>query len=133
MRQTAPNKQALVDAANEAAAALKFAVGHCEWCKRTYGGLVQHEIANGNACRLKARLAPFAALILCKLCHGELHQTRKPAQVLMGLAILYHSRGSDYDLKKFIEIERPTAPQRYTQHEVDYWIDRLNVVRRFQP
>jgi hypothetical protein len=43
----------------------------------------------------------------------------------VGLAILYHARGSDYSLARFTAIECPTAPNRYTQRDVDHWIDRL--------
>jgi hypothetical protein len=125
VRHSTLKKQPLVDAGNEAAASLIARVGGCEWCRRTYGKFCQHEIANGNACRLKARLSPFASIVLCQECHTELHQTRKPAQVLMGLAILWHSRPDDYDLKAFIALACPNAPQRYTEYEVELWTIRL--------
>jgi hypothetical protein len=125
MNRTAPSKRALVKAGNEAADRLIALVGACEFCKRTYGRLTQHEISRGSACRLKARLDQACCLVVCDECHRELHDLPKRTQVLVGLAILYHARGSDYSLARFTAIECPTAPNRYTQRDVDHWIDRL--------
>jgi hypothetical protein len=124
VRRTAKRKQKRTDAANEAADALVALVGHCEWCLRTYGKRCQHEIARGSQ-RLTARLDPACSIVLCAECHTEIHDLPKRQQVLVGLAILYHSRTSDYSLPRFIEVECPTAPNRYTQREVDHWVDRL--------
>lgn len=125
MRRIALRKRPLVRAANEAADKLVALVGCCEWCKRTYGNLCQHEIARGSQ-RLAARLDPACSIVLCAECHSEIHDLPKRVQVLIGLAILYHSRTSDYNLRRFIEVECPTAPNRYTQREVDRWIERLS-------
>ena len=124
MRHTAPNKLSKKQAADEAADALVRLVGHCEWCKRTYGKLSQHEISRGSQ-RLTARLEPSCSLVLCQECHTEIHELPKRIQVLVGLAILWHARGADYNLRRFIEVECPHAPNRYTQREVDLWTRRL--------
>jgi hypothetical protein len=126
MNRTTPRKQALVAAGNKAAAELSRFVGSCEWCgrDRTFGGIVQHEILGGSI-RTKARLEPSCVLVLCGECHVQIHRLPMPERVLIGLAILYHARTSDYSLSKFIEIACPTAPRRYTQYEVDIWILRI--------
>jgi hypothetical protein len=125
MRRVSLKHQPLVDAGNANAAQLIAECNGCEWCSRHYGDLQCHEIANGNALRRKARVTRFAVLCLCSECHTELHQTRKPAQVLMGLAILWHSRPGDYSLPKFIELVCPHAPRRYLPYEVELWTRRL--------
>jgi hydrogenase maturation factor len=124
MRRVAPHKRALVKAGNEAARKLVKLVGRCEWCDRNYVGFGQHEIANGSY-RLKARLEPFAVLVLCGECHVQIHRMPKPEQQHICLAILYHARTADYDLQAFNMLVNPRAPNRITQYEVDLWIARL--------
>lgn len=124
MRKTIPRKRSLVRAGNEAADRLVALVGYCEFCGRDNVPLCQHEIA-GGALRLKARLEPWACLCLCSECHTQLHRMPKPEQTLLGLAILYHSRTSDLDLKAFNNLYSPTAPNRFTWYDVNLWVARL--------
>jgi hypothetical protein len=125
MRQTMPRKRALVAAGNQAAKNLMQLLDYrCEWCRRNYPGVEVHEIDNGSH-RLKCRTEPYATLCLCQECHVQLHRFAMPERVLAALAILYHSRSSDYSLSKYIALACPQAPSRYTQHDVDIWILRL--------
>lgn len=124
MNRITPSKRQLVEAGNAAADRLVALVGACEWCSCTYGGLAQHEIANA-ALRRKARLEPWASIVVCNECHITIHRMPMPERTLIALAILYHSRSADYDLRKFVALVSPHAPQRFTQREVDLWIRRL--------
>ena len=105
-------------------------LGHCEWClrvERTAWPPVElqvHEIANA-ALRQQALDLPYAILALCADCHRTLHRMAKDDAQRAGLAILYCSRGSDYDLVKFNRLVNPNAPKRIEQREIDLWIRRL--------
>jgi hypothetical protein len=124
VRRTALRKREKADAGNAAADRLVALVGACEWCGRSNVPLCQHEISRGPN-RLTARLEPCCSLVLCSECHTEIHDLPKRQQVLIGLAILWHSRGQDYNLGRFIEVECPSAPNRYTPREVELWTRRL--------
>ena len=124
MNRTMPRKRALVAAGNQAADELIARVGRCEFCRNNYGQ-TQHEISRGSQ-RLTARLEPSCSVVVCQECHATLHELPKRIQVLIGLAILRRSRPEDYDLRRFIEIECPHAPNRYQQRDIDLWTERLS-------
>jgi hypothetical protein len=125
MRRVSLKHKPLVDAGNANAAQLIAECNGCEWCSRPYGGLECHEIVGGNALRRKARVTRFAVLCLCRECHAQIGRMPMPERVLIGLAILWHSRPQDYSLPSFIELVCPHAPRRYLPYEVELWTRRL--------
>lgn len=76
-----------------------------------------HEIANG-ALRRKAWDKPYATLVVCWHCNGELMDKGKWPQARQ-LAVLKEKAPDQYDLEAFNHLVNPNAPNRITQEEVD--------------
>jgi len=90
--------------------------------------LAGHEICNGPL-RQRALDKEFAVLIVCRYpnfckqtdCHREVQAWSEAKQ----LALLYLRRSDSYDLKAYLTLTNPRAPQRITQEEVDVEIRAL--------
>lgn len=124
MRRTALSKRAKKQAADEAADALVMEVAKCEFCRRDYVPLSQHELLQG-ALRQRTRAERCCVLAICPECHGVLHRMGKPDSILCGLALVHRSRPEDYDLPKVNFISNPRAPQRFSAYEVGLWLARF--------
>jgi len=85
--------------------------------------LAVHEIANGPL-RMKAIDKPFATLVVCWHCNGELND-KSVWPVARQLAVLQAKSPDDYDLVAFNYLANPKALNRWTQEEVDHWLLQL--------
>ena len=96
--------------------ALRSEVQRCEICNCSRGVLDVHEIGRGP-CRSICLGERCALLLVCRLCHEELGSARKWPQSRQ-LAIIAEKRLFDFDLKEFLRLTSPRAPNRITLDEV---------------
>jgi hypothetical protein len=105
--------------------ALMQRVGRCDIClhdpKRVRPSdiaweMCVHEIARGTH-RQKALDKPFATLVLCYLCHYELHNGKTYWTEAMQLAVLKKRRPADYDLAAYNRLIG-LGPNRITEEDV---------------
>ena len=94
-------------------------IGRCELCGRRYG-LEVHEIARGNANRVKAMDQRCAVLCVCWACHAGKLSSRAEWPEARQLAALRRSRPGDYDLAAFNALVG-RGPERVTEEEVQQW------------
>ncbi len=107
--------------------ALRSEVGRCEICGCSRGILDVHEICRGVN-RSKALDKRFALLLVCRLCHEELGSAKIWPQARQ-LAVIAVRRLLDFDLKAYLELTSPRAPNRITLREVlEYMTDELLMV-----
>jgi len=76
-----------------------------------------HEILNGPM-RQKAMDKPYATLVVCWHCNGELN-CKGEWPVERQLAVLQANSPEDYDLVAINYLSNPKAPERWTQDDVD--------------
>jgi|LakMenEpi03Aug12_release.lakeMendotaPanAssembly.Ray.scaffolds.fasta_scaffold01111_32 excisionase family DNA binding protein len=96
--------------------ALRAEVGRCEITGATGVPLDVHEICRGVN-RSKALDKRFALLVVCRLAHEELGSASKWPEARQ-LAWLAERRLYDFDLKAYLELTSPRAPNRITLEEV---------------
>ncbi len=110
-------------------------VGKCEVCGHgplnpwkdrppKCSGIHCHEIANGPN-RQAALDKPYAILVSCNYCNQDRLTDRKEFPEARQLAILQVSRPEDYDLRKYLELTSPNAPNRIEQWEVDRYRTKI--------
>lgn len=95
--------------------ALRSEVGRCE-ISGAVGPFDVHEICRGVH-RSKALDKRFALLVVCRLAHEELGSASKWPEARQ-LAVLAERRLFDFDLKAYLELTSPRAPDRITLEEV---------------
>ena len=83
-----------------------------------------HEIANGPF-RQKALDKPFAILVLCWWCNGEVVTDKRRWPESRQLSLLRDKAPRDYDLAAYNALIG-RGPDRITQEEVDAWTNRHN-------
>ena len=127
MRRTSEKRRQLMHLAKPWRECFVEEIGRCEWGQLCHGGLQVHEISQGPS-RAASLMNRACILCLCFECHDILH--RMPDKRAVGLAILYHNRPGDYDLREFWRVESRNKPD---QREVDNWIRRLTVLGRGKP
>lgn len=130
MRRVSKKRQRMNTAIKPFRDALRERVRRCEvcGCNREPHALAIHEIANGPL-RSKALDKEYAVLVVClnpnfqrqEDCHREVQEWSEARQ----LALLYLRRSASYDLKAYLELTNPRAPNRITQSEVDAEIEYL--------
>lgn len=96
--------------------ALRSEVGRCEISGATGLPLDVHEICRGVN-RSKALDKRFALLVVCRRSHEELGSAGKWPEAKQ-LAILAERRLFDFNLKAYLELTSPNAPNRVTLEEV---------------
>ena len=96
--------------------ALRSEVGRCEICRATDAFPDVHEICRGVN-RSKALDKRFALLVVCRRSHEELGSAGKWPEAKQ-LAILAERRLFDFNLKAYLELTSPNAPNRVTLEEV---------------
>ncbi len=127
MKQISDRRRKRLDEARPVREQLRAEATACEWCGRANCGRLDiHEIIRGSL-RPQALDQRCCLLVLGRTCHDVIHRMGASDGRLCGLAILYHVRSSDYDLRRFVALLSPFAPERITQREVDVWISRLTV------
>lgn len=103
--------------------ALRSEVGRCE-ISGAVGPFDVHEICRGVN-RSKALDKRFALLVVCRLAHEDLGSASKWPEARQ-LAVLAERRLFDFDLKAYLELTSPRAPNRITLQEVQkYMSDEL--------
>jgi hypothetical protein len=80
-----------------------------------------HEIANG-AHRQKAMDKPYAILVVCWWCNGEVVTNKREWPEARQLALLQDKAPEDYDLAAYNALVG-REPNRVTQEDVDQWRD----------
>lgn len=108
--------------------ALIAEVGCCEMCgARPVPGsawpghrLCVHEICGGPY-RQKLLDKRHSTLVLCWLCNGGPAEDSAQWPESRQLALLKHSRPTDYNLAAHNAEINPRAPRRVEQHEVEQW------------
>lgn len=95
--------------------ALRSEVQRCE-VSGAVGPFDVHEICRGVH-RSKALDKRFALLVVCRLAHEELGSASKWPEARQ-LAVLAERRLFDFDLKAYLELTSPRAPNRITLEEV---------------
>lgn len=124
MRRVSEKRQALMRKVKPIRDSLRAEAGRCEICGYAHGGLDLHEIARGP-CRAICLDKRFALLVVCRRCHEDLGSAREWPQARQ-LAIIAERRLFDYDLKSYLELTSPRAPNRITLREVlEYMSDEL--------
>lgn len=96
--------------------ALRSEVGRCEISGATGVPLDVHEICRGVH-RSKALDKRFALLVVCRQTHEELGSASKWPEAKQ-LAWLAERRLYDFDLRAYLELTSPRAPNRITLEEV---------------
>lgn len=106
--------------------ALRSEVERCE-VSGAVGPFDVHEICRGVH-RQKALDKRFALLVVSRLAHDELGSASKWPEARQ-LAILAERRLFDFDLKAYLELTSPRAPNRITLEEVlQFMSDKLLMV-----
>lgn len=95
--------------------ALRSEVGRCE-VSGALGPFDVHEICRGVH-RSKALDKRFALLVVCRRAHEDLGSAKKWPEARQ-LAVLAERRLFDFDLKAYLELTSPRAPNRITLEEV---------------
>jgi hypothetical protein len=98
---------------------LRASVGRCELCGKRRVGLDVHEIARGTH-RQKALDKPFALLVVCRVCHEKLDDTKAWPEARQ-LAVLKRRRPGDFNLAAYLSMTSPQAPLRIEPWEVEEW------------
>lgn len=80
--------------------------------------LVCHEISNGPL-RLKTIGEPSCVLVACRYCNEHWLTNKADFPEARQLAILQAKAPARYDLRRFIQLTSPQAPDRITQADVD--------------
>lgn len=96
--------------------ALRSEVGRCEISGVSGVPLDVHEICRGVH-RQKALDKRYALLVVCRRAHDELGSAAKWPEARQ-LAVLAESRLFDFDLKAYLNLTNPRAPNRITLQEV---------------
>lgn len=100
-------------------------VGHCEMCGHSprsartgdvAWSLCVHEIARGSH-RQKALDAAYAVLVLCYLCHAEIHEGKERWTEARQLGLLRRSRPEDFDLEAYNRLIG-LGPNRIAEEDV---------------
>ena len=131
MRRKSRKTRAREGAAKPARAALIAARGKCDICghsprrpwpakPRECSQLCVHEIANGPH-RQKALDKPFATLVLCWWCNGNVVTDKARWPQARQLAVLKRRAPQHYDLAAFNDLVNPRAPNRITPEEIEQW------------
>ena len=107
-RKAAPFRRAMLDE-----------VLLCEVCNRSTTTEV-HEIARGNANRMKAQDKRYAILVVCWACHRNRLSSRAEWPEARQLAALRRSRPGDYDIRAFNTLVG-CGSERVTEDDVDQW------------
>jgi len=81
-----------------------------------------HEIANGPN-RQKAMDKPYAILVVCWWCNGEVVTDKRGWPEARQLALLEDKAPEDYDLVAYNALVG-RGPERITQEDVDQWRER---------
>ena len=131
MRRISSKRQARQAEAKPIRDALIAKAGECMICGARPGiqnGRMQqlnqlcvHELLNGPL-RQKTMDKPFATLVVCWHHNGELND-KGLWPVARQLAVLLTKSPDDYDLAAFNRLSNPNAPNRWTQEDVDAFLD----------
>lgn len=124
MRPVSKKRQELIRQVKPVRDGLRSEVGKCEICGCSRGALDVHEIKRGP-CRAILLGERCGLLVVCRLCHEALGSAAKWPEARQ-LAILAERRLFDFDLRAYLELTSPRAPNRITLEEVQkYMSDEL--------
>jgi len=124
MRPVSKKRQELMRQVKPVRDRLRAEIWKCEICDCARGVLDVHEIKRGP-CRAILLGERCGLLLVCRLCHEELGSAAQWPEARQ-LAVLAERRLFDFDLKAYLNLTNPGAPNRITLQEVQaYMSDQL--------
>jgi hypothetical protein len=135
MRANTPKRRAYNLAASKVSTALIRELGYCEACGHSPRNpwrdkpvqcsvLTPQEIGRGKY-RKDCQGKRFAILCACWFCNTEELTKASIWPVERQLCLLKHSRPQDFDLKAFVSLLRPHAPNWITEADVSHWDEEI--------
>ena len=104
-------------------------IGRCECCGRRaerwqdiHAVLHCHEILNGPL-RDKTLDEPCSLLVTCWTCNSEKLTDKKEWPIERQLALILKSDPERFDLKRFLWLRNPNAPEAVTTEDIREWMD----------